>query len=261
MKTLSVVTVSYNAADHIEACINSVRQQGYRSVEHVVVDGGSKDGTLEIVERYRDGIARLVSEPDGGPFHAMNKGVDLSSGDVIFFLNADDRFVDGRVAEDVMSVFNGDGELEVLFGDQVFDLPGERRVKEQPDRVTRRKLARTTIQHQTLFASRGLFRRAGTFREDLAVVSDYEWILRAFLRQRCRYRHLEREISVMGTGGISWRSEYEEERLGVMREYFSPLESWLYRTLPLKVEGLHHGVRRILSGKGDGAKAGEETGR
>lgn len=257
MKTLSVVTVSYNAAAHIEACIRSVRQQGYRHVEHVVVDGGSKDDTLEIVERYRDGIARMVSEPDEGPFHAMNKGLELSSGEVVFFLNADDRFVDGRVAEDVMAAFNDQGELEALFGDQVFDLPGERRVKEQPDRVTRRKLARTTIQHQTLFARRGLFARAGAFREDLAVVSDYEWILRAFLRYRCRYRHLPREISVMGTGGISWRTEYETERLGVMREYFNPLETWLYRRLPLRLEGLHHGVRRILAGGAVGANGPE----
>jgi glycosyltransferase involved in cell wall biosynthesis len=261
VKTLSVITVSFNAADHIEDCIRSVRRQGYRPIEHVVVDGGSVDGTLKIVERYADGIARWVSEPDGGPFHAMNKGLSLSTGDVVFFLNADDRFVDDRVADDVMTAFNGDGGLEALFGDQVFDLPGERRVKEQPDRVTRRKLARTTIQHQTLFAGRGLFQRAGVFREDLKVVSDYEWILRAFLRHRCRYRHLAREISVMGTGGISWRTEYEDERLAVMNEYFSPVETWLYRTVPLKFEGLHQALRRLLAGGGAAGAAGGGAGR
>jgi glycosyltransferase involved in cell wall biosynthesis len=244
VKTLSVITVSFNAAAHIESCLRSVQSQEGARIEQVIVDGGSSDGTMDIVRRYGDGIAAMVSEPDNGPFHAMNKGADMAQGDVFFFLNADDRFVDPSVAADIMKAFDGDEAPEAVFGDQVFDLPGERRVKEQPDRVSRRKLARTTIQHQTLFVTRQLFGRVGAFREDLAVVSDYEWILRAFLRHRCRYRHVDREISVMGTGGISWSNAFEDERRRVMGDFFSPLEIWLYRDVPLKVQGLLQGMRK-----------------
>ena len=102
--TVSIITASLNAEAHIEGAIKSVAAQPYPHVEHVIIDGGSTDGTLEVVDRYRDRIGYFVSEPDGGIYNAMNKGIEAAGGDILYFLNADDSFCDDQVVEDVVSV-------------------------------------------------------------------------------------------------------------------------------------------------------------
>jgi hypothetical protein len=239
MKKLSVVTVSLNAERFIERAVLSVRSQTYPHIEHVVIDGGSTDGTLGVIEKYRDGLAYFVSEPDGGLYDAMNKGVRASTGDVVFFLNADDYFSDGRVCADAMAVFNRDPAVEVVFGDQVFDLgSGKTAVKDQSAPQTRERLARTTIQHQTLFASRRLFDQVGLFTVGYRVVSDYEWILKVFVGRGCRHRHIARPITVMATGGLSWKHDFEGERTEVMRKFYSRGEILRHRVLPMKLHRL-----------------------
>src|SRR5512139_2191450 len=120
MKPLvSVVTVCYNAAGTIAATLDSVRAQTWRPLESVVVDGGSKDGTLDIVARYADVTGTVVSEPDGGIYDAMNKGIDLARGDILHFLNADDSFVDDGVIEAALAVFIAEPEVDLVYGDAV----------------------------------------------------------------------------------------------------------------------------------------------
>ena len=91
---ISVITVVFNAVDTIEDTIKSVMAQDYRDIEHIVIDGGSTDGTMDVVNQYREYLAMVMSEPDNGIYDAMNKGIDLATGDIIGNLNADDWYAD-----------------------------------------------------------------------------------------------------------------------------------------------------------------------
>jgi len=120
---VSVITVSYNAAKTVGATLDSVRAQTWRPLESVWVDGGSDDGTRDIVARYADIAGSVVSEPDRGIYDAMNKGIALARGDILHFLNADDRFVDERVIADVAQLFAADPGLDLVYGDAVYLTP------------------------------------------------------------------------------------------------------------------------------------------
>lgn len=244
--TVSVITVCLNAAGTIESALQSVCAQTYNGIEHVIIDGGSTDGTLEIIGKYRDRVSRLVSETDSGIFNAMNKGLELATGDIIFFLNADDHFHDPEVVADIVRAFNVVDSPDVIYGDLYWNWRGKQVPAHQPETVTREFLARRTILHQTVFARTSLFRRVGGFSEDLRVVSDYDWLVRAFTDSSVRWRHLDRYISVMGTGGASWNSHWERERLRVMRRYFSWYEIFLYRILPQLRQRVHRTVKNAM---------------
>ena len=233
MEKLTVITVCYNAVAHIERMLCSVRAQSYPNIEHVVIDGGSTDGTLDVIERYRDGIAYFISEPDNGLYHAMNKGIKASSGDVLIFLNADDRFCDRRVLSDIVDVFCGYPELELVYGDVLRDMRKGTERWRQMEVPTRRALARTTICHQAIFARRELFDHFGGFNESFRIVADYEWLMRVYM-EGARILHLQRDISIIGTEGLSHATSYGDEKRLAMADYYSSLEVFFWRALPRK---------------------------
>lgn len=233
MLTFSVVTVSLNSESTIRNTMESVAEQSYPQVEHVIIDGGSTDRTLNIVREYERSVSHLISEPDDGIYAAMNKGIRAGNGEVVFFLNSDDRFADCTVLEDVAHEFSLNKSLEFLYGNIIWDLEGKLLAHKQPAIITRDFLARRTILHQTVFARRSLFDKTGLFSEKLKVVADYEWILKVFLVIKPVYAYLDREVCVMATSGTSWVTSWEAERRSVMRNYYSSLEILGKRSLPL----------------------------
>ena len=116
---LSVITVVRNCADTIAETLGTVAEQSHRDLEHIVIDGASTDATLEIVARHAGPSVRIVSEPDHGIYDAMNKGVRLSTGQVIGFLNADDVYAHPRVIADVVAAMQRD-DVDAVFGDAGF---------------------------------------------------------------------------------------------------------------------------------------------
>lgn len=208
----SIVTVCYNSAQTIEDTLRSVAAQTGPEIEHILVDGGSRDGTLAIIERYRQSLSKVISEPDRGIYDAMNKGVRAATGDVIGFLNADDVYAHDNVLDDVAKLMRQD-HLDALFGDVEFFHP------ENPALAVRRySSARFRPEriawgwmpaHPALFLRHEVFRRVGLFRTDYRIAGDFEFIARAFWRQPLRYRHLSEVLVRMRTGGIStggWRN-------------------------------------------------------
>ena len=117
---VSIVTVCYNAVGVIEKTVTSVLNQTYKKIEYIVVDGASSDGTIEILNNYRSHISTLVSEPDKGIYDAMNKAIDMVSGEWILFLNAGDSFVDNNV---LSHVFQREGleKYSVIYGDTIME--------------------------------------------------------------------------------------------------------------------------------------------
>lgn len=208
----SIITVCYNSAQTIEDALRSVATQTWPDIEHILVDGGSRDGTLAIVERYRQSLSKVISEPDHGIYDAMNKGLHAATGDVIGFLNADDFYAHADVLGDVAKLMNRE-HLDALFGDVEFFRPEKpalavRRYSSghfRPERIAWGWMPA----HPALFLRREVFQRVGPFRTDYRIAGDFEFVARAFWRQSLRYRHLPKVLVRMRTGGIStggWRN-------------------------------------------------------
>jgi glycosyltransferase involved in cell wall biosynthesis len=209
---ISIVTVTYNSAATLAQTLRSVAAQAHPDVEHIVVDGASKDATLDVVRQHGRHVARVVSEPDRGIYDAMNKGVRLATGDVVAFLNGDDHYAHDRVLADVARAFETT-RVDAVFGDVAFFRP------ERPDRLVRRYRASRFSPgrlawgwmppHPALFVRSEVFQRVGPFRTDLRIAGDFEWIVRAFGRAAITYRHLPDVMVRMQTGGVStggWRN-------------------------------------------------------
>ena len=234
--TFSVITVCLNAEETIERAIDSVKNQTYPNIEYLIIDGESNDDTVNIVNRNHQCVSFLLSEPDNGIYSAMNKGIRHSNGDVLFFLNADDYFTDENVLADVAAVFNEDPDIELVYGNQIFDHGNRKSQKKQSFLISRKQLAHMTIQHQTIFTKKNLFNQTDGFSNKYRVISDYEWILKVFIELKCQYRYFDRDISVMSTSGLSWSTDFEKERIRAMKKYYTFWEILRWRIIPHKFQ-------------------------
>jgi len=209
---ISIITVAYNAVDTIESTLLSVAQQTFPDVEHVVIDGGSNDGTQDVISKHGDRISRFVSEPDHGIYDAMNKGLRLATGDVIGFLNADDVYADTGVLARVSAAMET-GRLDALFGDAEFvspDRPGHPLRRYRSGRFRPGRIAWGWMPaHPTLFLRRHVYDRFGLFRTDYRIAGDFELVARIFHGDTLKYRHVPEVLVRMRTGGVStggWRN-------------------------------------------------------
>lgn len=246
MEKITVITICLNADKTLRKAIESVLTQTYKEIEYVVVDGLSTDSTPGIIEQYKDEISKYISEPDDGLYSAMNKGIAISSGDIIFFLNADDSFYDDDVIKSVMNQFEKHPYLDLVFGDIVWVHNGNEVYCKQTSQVTRTGLARRTISHQSIFVRKEMFQKLGNFRQEYRVVSDYEWILRVFLTGQCNYLYVAQPIARFMLHGRSVNESWEGERREVMKKYFSVLEIIRYRAIPRQIETLKNILRKIV---------------
>jgi len=246
MVKVSVITAVLNGCYHIEKALDSVYEQTYPAVEHVVIDGVSVDGTVDILKKCQDRLGFFISEPDSGIFNAMNKGVKASTGDIVFFLNADDRFCDPQVIDEIVAFFKRNPGLDIVYGNIVWDLSGEMFQEKQPSLITRELLARRTVFHQSVFAKREIFESIGGFSEHYKVVGDYEWMLRAFLKHRLKYAYYDRDIAVVSTSGVSNVTKWEKERVRAMKGYFNYYEILRYRIIPMKKNSTHRLLKKIF---------------
>lgn len=228
---ISVVTVVLNAVASIDRCIASVLNQTCGNIEYVVIDGGSTDGTLSVLDKYRDRIDHLVSEPDRGLYDAMNKGIRAVTGDYIYFLNSDDFFCDEKVVADIATAIRQDPTIDLVYGDVLMG-SGEQLVrKPQVPVLTRESLCRRGFCHQALFARRELLERTGGFSEEYRIVADGDWLARA-LAAGATSLHLERDIAVFALDGLSGSCNWREEKRRSLRANFTGWELFRWRKLP-----------------------------
>lgn len=208
----SVITVSFNSAATIGDTLSSLAEQTWPDIEHIVIDGGSTDATLEIVRRNGKHTKHLVSEPDDGIYDAMNKGVAAATGDIIGFLNTDDCYAHKDVLRDVATAMAAE-DVDAVFGDVAFFRPEDpsgvvrryRSANFRPDRIAWGWMPA----HPSLFVRREIFERVGPFATDFRIAGDYEWVARAFHKGALRYRYLPEVLVRMRTGGVStsgWRN-------------------------------------------------------
>jgi len=192
---ISIVTPSYNQARFLEDTLQSVVSQNYPHTEHIVVDGGSTDDSVDIIRRYAPHLRSWVSEPDRGQSHAINKGLAQATGDVLTWLNSDDTYLPGALV-DVGSYFARHPDVDLVYGDYVYtDAEG---------RPMRRRHVFDTIAYESLlyhdylgqpavFFRRSLFEKVGPLDESLHYCMDWDLFLRMW--RVCRPRHLPRVLA------------------------------------------------------------------
>lgn len=206
MVRLTIITVTLNSRASIEETITSVLAQSFKNIEHIFIDGGSSDGTQELLESYRDKVATIVSEPDNGIYDAMNKGIALATGDVIGILNADDVYATEDTLAQVATAFQ-DSQVDACYGDLTYVHP------EKPDQIKRYWKAGSYEQHKlysgwmpphpTFFVRKACYKEYGVYRTDLGSSADYELMLRFLLCHNIRLAYLPEVLVRMRIGGAS----------------------------------------------------------
>ena len=176
MPLVTIVTVVFNGAAHIEQAITSVLAQDYRNIEYLVIDGGSTDGTLEIINSYADRIDYWLSEPDNGIYDAMNKGLRLAKGELIGLLNADDFYEPDAVAQ-VVARYLEDRVPAIYYGDNLV-LHDDLKLKYRRHATLNYWLG-MSICHQAMFVHRDSYRELDGYREGYRLAGDYDFLLRA----------------------------------------------------------------------------------
>jgi glycosyltransferase involved in cell wall biosynthesis len=201
--TLSIVTICLNASATIERTIASVAAAEGPPLEYVVVDGGSTDGTIEIVRGAAAAgrVTRFVSEKDEGISDAFNKGIRLSTGDVVGIINADDRYLPGAL-QAVADAYRGVAADFVLYGNMIRERDGlARRVRPRPLPALW-KYVDSPFDHPTVFVPRSVYARVGGYRTAYRYAMDYDFYLRA-LAAGVPFRHLERDLAAFAATGRS----------------------------------------------------------
>jgi len=231
---VSVITVCFDAMTVLPRTTASLRaQQDAPSVEWVVVDGGSTDGSVDWLAAQQPDV--FVSEPDGGIYDAMNKAIALARGEWLFFLNAGDAFADARVLADVTSAMDAAPAAEIVYGDVMyFGERGERRHRFHW--LTRRRLLFGDLCHQAVFSRRSLYLRHGLYDLRLRWNADFDWFLRVF-RAGALLKYIPRDIARFHDAGS--HVQHAERTLverNLVRQRVLPLPIWRLGNWALRVE-------------------------
>lgn len=203
----SVITPSFNSGAFISGCIDSVNHQTYTNIEQLIIDGGSNDCTLTVINSYKKSrIVKILSEPDQGIYFAMNKGICLASGDIIGILNSDDLYLDDMVISDVVGKMESSG-ADSLFADLYYVSASD------TDKLQRLWKTHAFVPgsfsrgwhppHPTFFVRKEVYEKYGLFDTSLQVSADFELMLRFLERYRISTCYLPRPILKMRHGGHS----------------------------------------------------------
>ncbi len=215
---VSIITPCLNSAETIRQTIESVLYQTYKNVEYLIVDGGSTDGTLEIIKEYVpqfQGRLKYVCEPDHGIYDAMNKGIRMSHGNVIGIINSDDFYEENAVGNIVRHM--GKGRYQVIYGYcRMFNNGHACGML----RRCHQNLPQAMIPHPTCFVTRNVYKEFGLFLDSFKVASDYELMLRLYVSNRVEFIQVKDIIANFRTGGISNHSkQLRRERALILYHY------------------------------------------
>lgn len=225
---ITVITVCLNSAHTIEKTIKSVIEQDYHDLEYIVVDGGSTDGTLDILEKYDTDIHKWISEPDEGIFDAMNKGIGMSTGDVIAFLNSDDWYEQNalRMIEDTFMVSDCDC---VCCDNYVLEKNGNTSYYDVSTQSFDDIYIRMIYYHSAIFCKKEFFHQKKNFKLKYKIAADYDWFLN-IVKQGLRVHYVHKPVFTFCYGGISSVNDIDCAREArEIAQYHLPIEKNEYR--------------------------------
>ncbi|MER2493222.1 glycosyltransferase family 2 protein [Catenovulum sediminis] len=223
---ISIITVCYNSAATIRDTIESVIAQTYSNIEYIIVDGKSKDKTLEIVNEYKEHVSLLISEPDKGIYDAMNKGIKAATGEVVGIINSDDFFTSVDSVQTIAETFLNDSFIDATYADLVYV---NQRNRSKLSRLYSSKNFQKwkirygfMIPHPTFYARRELFKQFGFYKLNYRVAADFELMAR-FILNGIKMKRIDKILVSMREGGISsngihWRIHQNAEIVRACKE-------------------------------------------
>ncbi len=205
---ISIITVCFNSEKTIKDTLISVSNQKNVDVEHVLIDGASKDGTLDIIKNHHK-VSKLISEPDNGIYDAMNKGINLATGEIIGTLNADDFYYDDNVLKEVKEVFL-DPSIEACYGDLVYikqdDISQTVRFWKSNDYKNGLFKSGWMPAHPTFFVRKNVYERLGGFKLDYKIAADFELLFKFIEQNKIKTKYIPKVMVKMRLGGTTNKS-------------------------------------------------------
>jgi glycosyltransferase involved in cell wall biosynthesis len=201
---ISIITVCYNSAATLERTIFSVAGQTHFNIEYIIVDGNSKDGTLDIIRKHEDKITQWISETDKGLYDAMNKGINMASGDIIGILNSDDTFYSSKVLAEI-ALFHATNNIDASVGNILQHQVNGKVVRVYSSKywATEKLVIGFMPPHPSIFFKRELFQKFGNYELGFKIGADYELITRFFLKNKISWKYSGITTTAMLVGGLS----------------------------------------------------------
>lgn len=271
MMKLSIITINYNNAEGLRKTLASVASQTYAEIEHIIIDGGSTDNSVEVIREYESTLdSRLcgvpenargdlgcssplasnlkwISEKDSGIYNAMNKGIRMATGDYIQILNSGDMLFDAHVTQRMtehLELINSQHEepIGILYGNMIkVNAAGEVVGKSGYTEYSLRQFYSSTLNHDCAYIRKDLFEEYGLYDENLKIVSDWKWYLQAIGLGRVKPEYVDIDVTIFDDGGIS-ETNLElrnKERRQVLEELLPPAVLWDYDTHAFEMEQMN----------------------
>jgi len=242
---ISIITVCFNSEKYITSAIESVLNQTYSDIEYIIIDGGSKDTTINLIKQFEpefNGRMKWISEKDQGLYDAMNKGIQMATGDVIGLINSDDLFCDNYAIEKVMEIFNRDEKLDSIYADLFYVSQND------TDKIVRRWITGKKRPfkngwhpaHPTFYIKNEVYKKYGNFNLDFKLAADFEIMLRFLEKHKITTYYLAEPIVKMRLGGEtnkSLKNIYNQnieciKAFSLNQIYVNKLLYPFYRTIP-----------------------------
>lgn len=216
---LSVITINLNNVTGLCETIKSIINQTFSDYEFIIIDGGSTDSSVKVIEEYSDKIAFWVSEPDSGIYSAMNKGIKKAHGEYCLFLNSGDSFAENNI---VKECFDSISNEDLIYGNVIFNHGIVQEEYKLPSELSFYHFFTDSIAHASTFIRRELFDKIGYYNESFKIVSDWEFFIKSIFINRCSLKYLNLNIAKIDVNGISRtnRDLCRQERAQVLNEYF-----------------------------------------
>lgn len=222
MPKFSIVTVNYNNKEALERTLKSVVDQDFEDVQYIVIDGGSTDGSKELITSYASNIDYWVSEEDKGVYEAMNKGLRAANGSYVLFLNSGEVFYETNTLSKLDAYI--DGSAAIYYGNLMFVHDGEDRLREYPTQLRFSYFMDRSLPHPGSMIKRSLFDELFYYSEDLKIVADWEFFIYAVCKAQVTYQHLTMVVSRFELDGMSNdpanKKLIEQERQMVLEKHF-----------------------------------------
>lgn len=220
-KLITIITINYNSKVGLERTLKSVVNQTYQNFEYIVIDGGSNDGSKELIELYSNKITYWISEPDNGVYNAMNKGILKATGEYLLFLNSGDEFYTLNVLKENLKFIH---THDLIYFNINVVAEQDNFIKTYPSKISFSYLYDDTLPHPATFIKKSLYDKIDLYDENLKIVSDWKFFILALVKYNSTYQYVDAVFSIFYFDGISSRKENLEillaEREQVLKQEF-----------------------------------------
>lgn len=236
---ISIITICFNNESDIEETIKSVLDQTYSNIEYIIIDGGSSDNTINIINNYKEKISTILSEPDKGIYDAINKGIKLATGNIIGLIHAGDRLFNDEVIAEIALLFNKEKHIDAIYGNSIIVNYYDKIVRVNQSPEFRKSLFKRGWfpSHQSFYAKKELFIKYGMYSLKYKIAADYELLLRFLYFNDVKVKRLNKFIIKFSIGGTSTRSIENIKKLNkeCIQAWADNGEKIPFYTIPLKL--------------------------